>query len=56
MSIFDKAVLVIYRMAEKGLEVFLVKSEDEEIQSQLVEISEKFLTDLPFCAFLTTPR
>jgi len=47
MSIFDKAVLVIYRMAEKGLEVFLVKSEDEEIQSQLVEISEKFLTDLP---------
>jgi hypothetical protein len=34
-------------MAEKGLEVFLVKSEDEEIQSQLVEISEKFLTDLP---------
>ncbi len=47
MSIFDKAVLVIYRMAEKGLEVFLVKSEDEEIQSQLLEISEKFLTDLP---------
>ena len=47
MSIFDKAVLVIYRMAEKGLEVFLVKSEDEEIQSQLVEISVKFLTDLP---------
>ncbi|QLH29080.1 MAG: hypothetical protein HWD63_06625 [Candidatus Parvibacillus calidus] len=25
----------------------MVKSEDEEIQSQLVEISEKFLTDLP---------
>ena len=47
MSIIDRAFLVIFRMAEKGLEVFLVKSENEEMQSQLVEISEQFLTDLP---------
>ncbi|MCO6460429.1 MAG: hypothetical protein J5I59_03435 [Saprospiraceae bacterium] len=47
MSIIDRAFLVVFRMAEKGLEIFLVKSESEEMQSQLVEISEQFLTDLP---------
>jgi len=47
MSIIDRAFLVVFRMAEKGLEIFLVKTEDEEMQSQLVEISEQFLTELP---------
>ena len=47
MSIIDRAFLVIFRYAEKGLEIFLVKTEDEEMQSQLVEISEQFLTEIP---------
>lgn len=46
MSIIDRAFLVIFRYAEKGLEI-LVKTEDEEMQSQLVEISEQFLTEIP---------
>jgi len=47
MSIIDRAFLVVFRYAEKGLEIFLVKTEDEEMQSQLVEISEQFLTEIP---------
>ena len=47
MSIIDRAFLVIFRYAEKGLEIFLVKTEDEEMKSQLVEISEQFLTEIP---------
>lgn len=47
MSIIDKAFLVIFRFAEKGIEIFLVKSEDEQMQSQLVEISEQLLDEIP---------
>jgi hypothetical protein len=46
MSIIEKVKIVLYRVAEKGLEVFLVKSEEEEIQVRLVEISEHFLAEL----------
>lgn len=46
MSIIEKVKIVLYRVAEKGLEVFLVKSEEEEIQARLVEISEQFLDEL----------
>ena len=47
MSIIDRAFLVIFRYAEKGLEIFLVNSEDEDMQSQLEEISEQFLSEIP---------
>lgn len=30
MSVFEKACLIIYRFAEKGLEVFLINEESEE--------------------------
>jgi len=30
MSVFERACLIIYRVAEKGLEIFLVQDENEE--------------------------
>ena len=39
--------MVIFRIAEKGLEVFLIRDEQAEIREQLVEISEKMIDELP---------
>jgi len=47
MSLIEKVKIVLYRVAEKGLEVFLVNTEADEIQSHLVEVSEQYLNELP---------
>lgn len=47
MSLIEKVKLIFYRVAEKGLEIFLIGSEEAEIQSRIVEVSEQYLDELP---------